>query len=126
MRIPVVWENDDKTVVRFDERGSWTWAEFDEAVDRIVALIRSVPHRVNIIVLSPERFPSGFPLVHFQRVVLLLPHNTGKIVLINNSPFQRRLNNILMTIFPALKKQVVFVDSVDEAYEVLTERVRVR
>jgi hypothetical protein len=118
-------------VIRYDsqfahERGSWTWAEFDEAVDQIVALIRSVPQRVDVIVLSPQRFPSGFPLVHLQRVVVLLPRNTGKIVLVNNSPFQRRLNNILMTIFLALKKQVVFVDSVDEAYEVFTERVRVR
>jgi hypothetical protein len=80
---------------------------------------------VDVIVLSPEHFPSGFPLTHFQRVVLLLPRNTRKIVLVNNSPFQRRLNTILLTIFPALKKQLAFVDSIEEAYQALNECVQV-
>jgi hypothetical protein len=126
MDIPVVWENDEKTILRFDERVPWTWAEFDQAVDRLVTMMRSVNHTVHILVFSPERFPSGFPLVHFQRVVLLLPPNTGLIVLLNNTPFQRRLNHILMTIFPGLKKQLVFVDTVEEAYQAFTERARVR
>jgi hypothetical protein len=126
MTIPVVWDDDEQTILRFDERGSWGWDEFDHAVDCAVACIRSVKHAVNLLVLSPERFPAGFPLAHFQRVVLLLPPNVGKIALVGNSSFQRRLNNILMTIFPALKKQVVFVDSIEEAYQAFNGRVKVR
>jgi hypothetical protein len=124
--ISVGWEDDAKNVLRFDERDTWTWTEFDLAVDEMVDYVRNVDHLVNLLVLAPLRFPPGYPLAHFQRVVLLLPSNVGKIALVGNSPFQRRLNNILLSIFPAIKKQVVFVDSIEDAYRAFAERAKVR
>jgi hypothetical protein len=126
MAISVDWEDDQKTVLRFDARDSWTWTEFDLAVDYLVTLVGSVNHRVNLLALAPPRFTPGYPLSHFQRVILLFPSNVGKIALVGNTPFQRRLNNILLGIFPAIKKKVVFVDSIDEAYQAFTEQARVR
>jgi hypothetical protein len=49
MPLRVYWESPEKTIIRCDSTGRWTWDEYHYAVNDIVALMATVTHRVYLI-----------------------------------------------------------------------------
>jgi hypothetical protein len=47
MPITVNWDNDAKTVIRYDFEGHWNWDEFRAAANEAFVFTRSVQHRVD-------------------------------------------------------------------------------
>ncbi len=96
MGIIVRWDTPDTTAVRLDFPEQCTWADFDQAIDELRALIGSVAHRVDVISNLPSRpvvhikVSPGIHLrdmlAHLGRTVSYIHPNTGSIIIVDASP----------------------------------------
>jgi hypothetical protein len=123
MTIHVLWDDAAKTIIRSESEGQWTWEEYHESLARIVEMVRSVDHRVDLIQLRrPGSTPpssSGMP--HYQRAMRILPENTGLNVIINTNTIARSVANIFTRLYGRRTRgAIVLVGSLDEAHKVIT------
>jgi hypothetical protein len=85
MAIITQWDNDEKTIVRHDFQGRWTWEEFFAADRRASELVDSVTHRVDIISNMREGImPREAALANARSVIHRLKSNIGVIVVVVN------------------------------------------
>lgn len=123
MSITVAWDNEEKTIcrVKFDE--PLTWAEYDEAIDKLWNAIKSVDHSVDVIAtMTPgTSLPKGMPLSHLQRAAQTQPPNVDLVVMVDYSPFVKAFIRILARLNVNAAKSARFAPSLDAAYELLTE-----
>src|SRR5262245_10917165 len=127
MSITVEWDDDEKTILRNDYSGAWTWEEYMEAGRKNNELIASVPHRVDIIAnMRAGMMPrGGSPMAISSRVIRSAPSNRGIIVVVTNS-----LVKGLLTVFKKIDNNIGPItfgaESLDEARQVVAkERSRV-
>lgn len=115
MPIHVFWDNDEKAVIQSEGEGYWTWDEFHQAFDQVVVMMKSVPHRVDLINNrgTGSRMPSSSPMPHFQRVMRNMPPNAGMMVMISNSAFGRVMVNLFSKVRGS--RRLFMVASLDEA-----------
>lgn len=116
----VKWYTDAQTTIIIQLSTSVTWDEFHWSVSKAHALIRQVPHTVNLIIVAPGFLPPGNPIPQFQSALSRQPANMGRLfVVAPPSPilsFVQRLASIMKQILPA-KSQVEFVRSLAEVDE---------
>src|SRR5215813_9922042 len=96
MPINVFWDDDAKTIIRSEGEGAWTWEEFHQGLAKIVEMMNSVPHRVDLIHASrpDSRRPSGSGMPHYQRAARLMPPNAGMSIFVTSNAFGRAIVNI--------------------------------
>jgi hypothetical protein len=85
--MPVItqWDNDEKTIVRHDFQGKWTWEEFLAAERKANELVAGVTHRVDIISDMREgTMPREGALANARGVIKRLKPNIGVIVVVTN------------------------------------------
>ncbi|MEL7236056.1 MAG: hypothetical protein AAGK74_16240, partial [Chloroflexota bacterium] len=77
MGIRVVWDDDEKTVVRHIYEGTWTWRDFREAVHKAWAMMHTVDHTVDAILdlRNGDVIPKGSALYQAKYVVRHRPAN---------------------------------------------------
>lgn len=116
MSITVEWDDDAQTILRYSYSGAWTLDEFVASLDQAYALIDQQDHLVDLIhvILPDARTPSGMfsALGHIK--AKRHPRQRHQIV-IGASPFMKRLTQITGAVV-LQAREVVFVDSLDEAY----------
>lgn len=96
MPIKVSWDNEAKTIVRYDFSGPWTWEEFHRAVDAIHALVKSVPHTVDYIANVPNlHLPQGTALSHIRRAIRTAPPNSGVLMVTDGGLFVNAIIGIV-------------------------------
>jgi hypothetical protein len=123
MSITVNWDNDDKTVIRYDFAGQWDWADFRAATVEAFALTRSVTHRVDSI--SNFQPGSNLPsdaLFQFSRIMKVAPPNRGTTVIVGGTMFINNLVSIFSKIYKPLGARLLIASTLDEARKKLAER----
>jgi hypothetical protein len=121
--IAVTWDNQEKTILREDLTTPWTWTEYDEATDRLAALIKSVNNRVDVIFnRNYSVTPHGDPFMHYRRIAEQLPANTGLVLVVGATNATRAAANFFLPLFPQLSARLAFVDSLGEARTILQDR----
>jgi hypothetical protein len=127
MGIQVEWDNDDKTVVRWDVSGVWTWTEFYTAQDESNRLIRSVDHTVDIIgnLLGSAGLPAN-TLTAYRQGLKRSAANRGVIVFVVSSTFLKAMVATFRRINKPLANKVLAASTVEEARALLVERQAAR
>ncbi len=89
MSLVVVWDNQDRTVLRIDVAGQWGWKEYDAAIDQAYGMIREIEHSVDLIfnLTDSQAFPPIQSQRHFQRMLTLMPANAGMIIAAGGDSF---------------------------------------
>ncbi|MBZ0293490.1 MAG: hypothetical protein K8L99_13060 [Anaerolineae bacterium] len=121
MPVNTLWDNDEKTIIRVENEGHWTWEEFHHALENIVKMIESVDHHVDIINIDRPgaSMPISSPIQHFQRAAqLFAPYSVLNINVIS-SPFARMLTKVLAGIPVISSPYVKHVESLEEAYALI-------
>lgn len=55
MKVSVSWDNEEKTIVRYDIKGSqWNWQDIYTAVGQAEGMLHSVDHPVGVMVHLPD------------------------------------------------------------------------
>jgi hypothetical protein len=128
MPLNVFWDNEAKTIIRSEGEGEWTWEEFHEGLQKIVEMMKTVDHRVDLIHNHQpgSKRPSGSGMPHFQRAIRVMPPNVGLTVFVNTNAFARAIVAIFTRVY---SKQAggnfVMVGSLEEAYNLIAkERAR--
>jgi hypothetical protein len=81
--IGVVWDNDEKSIIRCDFNGKWRWDDLFAALDQIRGMSAAVPHTVDAIIdfTHASYIPTGsifsFEGQH-QRVARVDRHRGGQ------------------------------------------------
>jgi hypothetical protein len=123
MGITVQWDNDEKTVIRYDFRGYWDWAEFREKAEEAFAMTRSVSYKVDTI--SNFTHGTSIPrdaMFQFQRIMTNAPTNRGVNCIIGISQFIRILVTVFSQIYTKLGERLIIADSLEHARLILKQR----
>ncbi len=99
MSIQVQWDNEQKTVVRWDFTGNWKWDEFLLAQHESNKLLSSVDYMVDIIGnVEQSRLLPPSALTVYRSTLKNTAPNLGLIILVGSSPFIRQMVGIFMKI----------------------------
>lgn len=122
MGILVNWDNPEKTVVRWEFTGWWSWYDFSVAQKKSNEMLASVPHTVHAIGdMSNTRFIPPNALIEFSRAAEDVPANRGIIVLVNCSFL---LETMVHTFMRISQKQGIFIStarSMKDARDMLSQ-----
>jgi len=120
MGITITWDNEDRTILRLDFAGMWSWEEYDEAVDSAYIMIAQSGHKVDIITnLSRDTIlPTDESLRHFQRALRQMPSNVGLTVTSGGNSFSRK-------VFSSFQRTLA-AGSLGEARAILANRLHLR
>ena len=124
MTITTRWYDADKTIACYDFVGAWTWEELAAAIAEIEVMLKSVPHRVDVIIdfsKSPGEPPRGI-LSHIRGKTLSALENWGGGVFVGFSPFLRVLFNTFKRLEPSVGNYYAIADNVEDARAVIMKR----
>ena len=128
MNISVVWDNDEKTILRYIYGKNWNWADFHSAAKEAYEMLDTVEHKVNIIMdfLNAQLVPQG-AITNVQRAFSTKRHpniNTTVIVGASANNFLQAIAGIGRTLSRsgANDWQLSFVATLPEAYTLLNHQ----
>lgn len=125
MAVTVQWDNDSKTILRYDFAGQWTWDEFITAYGQSKILLSSVPHTVHFIANSVDDESRGYlpPGVLNQtiRVYRMASPNAGRTVVVSGSPLFRSVLKFGSRLYPKITARYSFAASLEEARAMLRD-----
>jgi len=132
MSIVVKWDTEEKSIVRYEVSGRWTWDEMYQAILEAHALADSVTYKVEAIVdMSNTRHVPGGASPHAKNMLGTTHPNMGRVVIVGAGTYLR----LLLETFGRVAGQVgvsrqanapdsgnepIFARSLDEARDILT------
>jgi hypothetical protein len=116
MSITVSWDNEQKTAIRLDFSGQWSWEEYDDAVDMAYFMVADIGHKVDVItnLARDASVPTDELLGHFQRAFRQMPSNVGLTITSGGNSFSRK-------VFSSFQRTLVAA-SLAEARAILANR----
>ncbi len=122
MTVKFDWYEGDNSVGYYELIGNWTWEEVYQVMGESWAEISKVDATVDSIMMSKSiSLPPG-AMAHLRTLSRNRPVNTGILVVVGASVFQRSIIQVFSSIFSnTLHREVpiTFADSVEEAYALL-------
>jgi hypothetical protein len=123
-RIQVVWDNDEKTILRWDFQGVWTWEDGHEATHLALEMRASIIEYPCVpSILNLERsanVPIG-ALPHARTAIELMDRR-DYVIIANASGFVRSLTEIFRYLNSNFAEKVLLTRTVDEARETIAQR----
>jgi len=125
MPIQVVWDNDAKTIVRWDFDPGWTWDEYREAALLTNEMIGSVSHRVSCIRnLRKTSMPHGGDVLgQWKRTLVAAPDNMGMVIATDADTFLSAMAEIFKRVQRDNAHPITRANTVEEARQMIAERV---
>jgi len=121
MPIQVHWDDEAKTIIRYEMYGRWTLQEFWEAYEKARQMINEVENRVDFIQVSMDKLsighmPNGF-ITHLRSIYRNAHPRAGRTIVI---PKARGLlgevwDRMISKAFPQIRDHFDFADSLEEA-----------
>jgi len=125
MGIRVMWDNSERTIIRYEFETRWSWGDLYAASDEGTALLDSVGHRVDFIadLRGTSHLPGDF-MQHAGRIAGGTHPRRGIVVVVGASPVLRGLSNTVGFLFRKATKDLRFADTLEEARTLIAaERV---
>ncbi len=127
MAVHIQWDNSEKTVLRYDFEGRWTWQEFMAIFPQAKTMASTVQHTVHSIVNPLDDKSRGYlPPNTLAQVVQLYrgaPPNIGATVIVGGSEFFRTLNRLSRRFYPRIAERYQFADTLEEARSILRKEI---
>lgn len=122
MSVRVVWDNDQKTIVRYVFEGKWTWDELYPAYNQAIEMEKAQPHRVHAIL--DMRKAIGVPanvLTHLKHISDKQPDNIGLSIVVTSSSFVHSLYQIAIKFYNKIDYYFRVAETLDEAYKMIAK-----
>jgi hypothetical protein len=124
MNIKLVWDNEEKTILRYVYAKGWNWVDFREAVKEAGVMLDTVKHKVNIIMDFREAsmIPSG-AITEAQRAFANQRHPNINITVLVGSSFVHRLAEVgsKLARTKAGNWELAFTNTLDQAYKLIKD-----
>lgn len=122
--ILVSWDNDERTVLRWDFNGAWTWEDGSKATQLALQMRASVidhPCVPSILHLQQSgNIPMG--ALPYARAAIELMDPRDYIVIANASGFVRSLTEIFRLLNSDFSAKVFLAHTLDDARELIAKR----
>lgn len=124
MTIPVYWDESEAGLIWIVFQQPYTWQNYDDAIDRMACMVRSVTTRVDVIFWNQAPLAVGNPFPHLKRTLRIvneLPNLYLRVSVDNGQvTFARVALDALRRIYaPHATGRGLFVRSVQEALEII-------
>lgn len=124
MAVKIVWDNDDKTVIRMEYTGRWKWEELYAATTQSHEMMDTVQHKVDFVHewVRGAHVPAN-ALVHSKNLIEKRHPNVGIVVLVWSNPLLKATWTAFSKVYSTLVKQYTFIfaSSIEEARAMLQE-----
>lgn len=122
MTIRVYWEDETKTIVRYDFEGKWTWNELYPVYYEAIAMENSVPHRVDVILdLTRSGTLPANSLLHVKNISEKQPPNIGLSVIVTTNRFVLSLYSVGVKFYGKIGYYFRVVSTLEEAHAMIAE-----
>ncbi|MCA0458964.1 MAG: hypothetical protein LCI00_33755 [Chloroflexi bacterium] len=125
MGISVVWDNPERTIIRFIYNGQWSLDNFYQALNESHQMMDSVDFRVGIIIdmENSKLVPNGV-LSHGKNVSMRKHQNQGKSVIVGAGGLVRTLFDVYRKVYRTSFDDTAyhFVSNLDEARTLLLQQ----
>ena len=126
MNIEVVWDNDQKTILRYIYGKSWTWADFNSAAKLAYDMLDTVDQKVSVIMdfQNANIIPQG-AITQVQRAFSTPRHaNIGTTLIVGSSAntFLQAIAGVGRKLSRSNDWQLTFVSTLPEAYAQLASK----
>jgi hypothetical protein len=117
MGIHVLWDNDEKTIVRMDFE-DWQWTDVHGALETFHTLAKSVNQPVQLIanMKNANVLPLEGAMTNLQHVMNVIEH---KIVFVSAKSIGKAIFEVLSKVNPSYKEKLLYVETLDEARALL-------
>ena len=124
MPVTIEWDNPEKTIVRMEMIGNWTWDEARAGADKGYAMLNSVTYEVGTIIDFSQG--SGLPasaLSNARSMIQRRHPRTGLTVFVGANAVFMALWNVFSKVYNlfARKQNSVFAPSVEAARGILAK-----
>ena len=75
MTIDVAWYNDSHNILSVHMCSTFTWVEFQSAIDKVCEELSTHPYRIDLILSSEADMPTGNPVPHLKSCIRKLNTN---------------------------------------------------
>ncbi len=126
MPVDVIWDSEDRSVLRYVIVAPWTWNEFWTAFSIGNQLIDAVDYRVDHIVeadLALRSAPPGM-FLQLRNIYRNLHPRRGSTALIATRQSAARTIwfRMALAVYPSARKEFIFTDSLEDARYQLARR----
>ncbi|MDX2078267.1 MAG: hypothetical protein SFZ02_17675 [bacterium] len=123
MGFNVIWDNDEKTILRQTYTARWTVDDFLACTDKTYRLLNNVPHTVHIIIdlTQATRTPANI-LSAMRYAEEHVNENLGQIVVIGADDFAKEIFSPARRIAPNATRTMIFVETLPQAYDFLAQQ----
>ena len=116
MGIRAAWDNRERTIVRLDFEGSWDWNDYRHTIKTAAIMMTEVSHQVDLI--FNMNF-SGILPSDVQRILNVLPLNSGVIVITGQHALVTAIAAMFRRVYVRLPNRVTVAGSIEEARAIL-------
>lgn len=116
MPIHVDWDNEHRTVIRYEFVNPWSWQDLIDAIDQVDEMVRDVPYTVHFIadMTRGDTLPDKF-LTYISTISRKVRGRDGLIVVINTNTFAQAVYGIFTRLNNNVMSRVVFAPSLQAA-----------
>jgi hypothetical protein len=119
MGIEVVWENEEKTIVRWIFSGDFNWGDYDEGSRRLEEMIANVNHNfATIFDLSQMTALPKYAVSQYPKLIRDVPARQETLVIISLNRLVRSLGRIFTRVY---RMNIHFVLSLEDALALISE-----
>lgn len=124
MPISAEWDNEQKTVVHVHIAGRWTWEEMEAAVNRVIALLDTVDHKVDSIFNASGAGPIPPNAFTYLGKMNRVTHpNQASVAVVGLTPMARTLMNTFSKVYGLARgSDTCFLPTLDKARAFLAEQ----
>lgn len=127
MPIKTCWDNDEKTVIRYEMYDHWTLNEFWEAYETARAMINEVETEVHFIQISMDAksigyIPNGF-LTHLRSIYRNAHPRAGRTIVVPKmrGVIAQLWDRLVVRTMPHIRQRFDFAETLDEARAMMGE-----
>jgi hypothetical protein len=116
----VGWENAEKTIIRQQLTGDWTFEEYTNSAKETQMLTGSVAHTVHVIIdfTETKSYPTKMLSVG-SSLDRNLPANQGVVVVIQVPAYIRALFEVMGKLYPKVTQNSFEANSLEEAHAII-------
>jgi hypothetical protein len=117
MAISVVWDNPEKSIIRFDFAGKWNWYGYEMAVGEAFGMMAGMNHIVDLIfnMQDSDSLPEGATL-YIKRTLELSPNPSTVIIIVHAHASAEALVTMFSRIYKKLGERLMFARTLEKAY----------
>jgi hypothetical protein len=131
MAVETHWDNEAKTVIRYELYGQWTTADFWDAYQEARKMIESVDHRVYFILIamdaqSVNHIPNGF--ITQISSIFRNPHpRAGHVLIVRKGQgmLGQIYDRIIAKALPHVLPKFGYAESLEKARAKLMEQIKI-